>query len=58
MMRGCLEHADVLQAEGTLVGFQQLEPASTARTLRTRGGRTQVFDGPFSKTKEMRPAST
>lgn len=53
MMRGCLEHADALQAEGTLVGFQQLEHASTAKTLRTRGGRTQVFDGPFSETKEM-----
>ncbi|PBJ81658.1 hypothetical protein CMZ84_15870 [Lysobacteraceae bacterium NML93-0399] len=53
MMRGCLEHADALQAQGTLLGFQQLEPASAARTLRTRGGRTQVFDGPFAETKEM-----
>lgn len=53
MMRGCLEHADELQAQGTLLGFQQLEPASAARTLRTRGGRTQVFDGPFAETKEM-----
>lgn len=53
MMRGCLEHADALQAQGTLLGFQQLEPASAARTVRTRGGRTQVFDGPFAETKEM-----
>lgn len=53
MMRGCLEHADALQAQGTLLGFQQLEPASAAKTVRTRGGRTQVFDGPFAETKEM-----
>lgn len=53
MMRGCLQHADALQSEGTLLGFQQLEHATTAKTVRTRGGRTQVFDGPFSETKEM-----
>ena len=53
MMRGCLQHADALQAEGTLLGFRQLEHATTAKTVRARGGRTQVFDGPFSETKEM-----
>lgn len=53
MMRGCLQHADALQAAGTLLDSRQLEPAATARTLRTRGGRTQVTDGPFSETKEM-----
>ena len=53
MMHGCLQHADTLRAEGTLLGFQQLEPASTAKTVRSRGGRTQVYDGPFAETKEM-----
>ena len=53
MMRGCLQHADALQAAGTLLDSRQLEPAATARTVRTRGGRTQVTDGPFSETKEM-----
>ena len=53
MMRDCLTHADALRAEGTLLDFQQLEAAGTAKTVRSRGGRTQVFDGPFSETKEM-----
>jgi hypothetical protein len=53
MMRGCLEHADELRAEGKVLGSQQLEPAATARTIRTRNGRTAIFDGPFAETKEM-----
>lgn len=53
MMRGCLEHADELRAEGKLLGSQQLEPAATARTVRTRNGRVTFSDGPFAETKEM-----
>ncbi len=53
LMRGCFEKADVLRAQGCLLGSQQLEPAHTARTLRTREGATRVIDGPFAETKEM-----
>lgn len=53
MMRHCLEHADELKAEGTLLGFQQLEPASTARAVRRRGDKVAVVDGPFAETKEL-----
>ncbi|HEV8695858.1 MAG TPA: YciI family protein [Lysobacter sp.] len=53
MMRGCFEHADELRAEGKLLGSQQLEAAATARTIRTRNGRTTFIDGPFAETKEM-----
>ena len=53
LMRGCFEHADELRAEGKLLGSQQLESAATARTIRTRNGRTSVIDGPFAETKEM-----
>lgn len=53
MMRGCFEHADELHAEGKLLGSQQLESATTARTIRTRNGRISVVDGPFAETKEM-----
>lgn len=52
LMRGCLQHADELQAEGSLLGSQQLEPPATARTLRVRGQRSSVVDGPFAETKE------
>ncbi len=53
MMRTCFEHADHLRAEGKLLESQQLEPASTARTIRIRGGRTTVTDGPFAEAKEV-----
>ena len=52
-MRHCLEHADELQACGTLVGYQQLEPAAAAKTVRARTGRTTILDGPFAETKEV-----
>src|SRR3546814_19863360 len=53
MMRTCLRHADELQAEGKLVGFQQLEDAHTAKSVRIRSGRTSVVDGPFAETKKI-----
>lgn len=52
-MKQCLEHADTLQAGGSLVSFEQLEAPSTARSVRVRDGRTTVLDGPFTETKEM-----
>ena len=52
-MRECLRHSDALMEQGKVLGFQQLQPAATARTVRSRGGRAAVLDGPFSETKEM-----
>ena len=52
-MRDCLKNADSLKDQGKVLGFQQLQPASTARTVRTRNGRSTVLDGPFAETKEM-----
>jgi hypothetical protein len=51
-MRGCLAHADDLREQGCLHDSQQLEPPATARSVRVRGGRAQVVDGPFAETKE------
>lgn len=52
-MRHCLRHADELQRQGSLLGFQQLESAKTAKSVRSRAGRTTIVDGPFAETKEM-----
>ncbi len=52
-MRACLQNADALKEQGKVLGFQQLQPASTARTVRSRNGRAAVLDGPFAETKEM-----
>ena len=53
MMKACLEHADDLQRNGTLLDFKQLEDASTARSVRIREGKARVVDGPFAETKEL-----
>jgi len=53
LMRDCLHHADALQAAGTLVLSQKLEPVDTARTVRTRDGQTRITDGPFAETHEL-----
>ncbi len=52
-MKHCLLHADELTAQGRLLGYQQLEPAATAKAVRVRGGKTSITDGPFAETKEM-----
>lgn len=52
-MKHCLEHADEMKSDGSLVTFEQLEAPSTARSVRVRNGRTTVLDGPFTETKEM-----
>ncbi|HEX7816636.1 YciI family protein [Dyella sp.] len=52
MMRGCLEHADELKTQGFLLDSQQLEAPSQARSLRMRGDKMTVLDGPFAETKE------
>ncbi len=46
-MKQCLTHADELKQDGALINFQQLEAPHTAKTVRTRGGRSAVVDGPF-----------
>jgi hypothetical protein len=52
MMRGCLDKADELKRKGTLIDSQKLHPPSQSRTMRIRGGRTTIVDGPFAETKE------
>lgn len=52
-MRGCLDHADELRKAGRLLDSQMLEPASTAKSLRSRKNRLTVVDGPFAESKEV-----
>ncbi|MDB6163288.1 MAG: hypothetical protein JWL98_720 [Xanthomonadaceae bacterium] len=53
MMHECFIHADALRAQGCLLESQQLHTAASARSVRIRGGRTDVVDGPFAETKEL-----
>ena len=43
---------DDLQARGKWVTGDQLAPPRRARTVRVRGGKASVTDGPFVETKE------
>jgi hypothetical protein len=52
-MRQCIQHADGMARDGSLLGAQQLEDPATAKTVRMRGGKTSVLDGPFAETKEV-----
>jgi hypothetical protein len=52
-MRQCLQHADEMQARGSLLSFQQLEGTATAKSVRLRAGRATILDGPFAETKEV-----
>ena len=42
-----------LRESGALVGANQLQPTSTATTVRVRDGEQVVTDGPFAETKEQ-----
>jgi hypothetical protein len=42
-----------LGERGVLVGSHELEPTSTATSVRVRDGETLVTDGPFAETKEQ-----
>ena len=53
MMRDCLAHADDLRRQGRLLDTQMLAGAEAARTVRSRGGRQTIVDGPFTETKEL-----
>jgi hypothetical protein len=49
----CVECDSSLRASGQCVASEALQPVRTAATVRVRGGKVQVTDGPFMETKEM-----
>ena len=49
----CMACGQGFQKAGLLVAAEALEPVQTARTVRVRGGKTMVTDGPFAETKEL-----
>lgn len=42
-----------LHAQGQYLGANPLQPVSTAKSVRVRGGKVSVTDGPFAETKEL-----
>lgn len=49
----CMAYAGIVQRSGHLVAAEPLESVRTATTVRVRGGKLSVTDGPFAETKEQ-----
>src|SRR6476620_9866445 len=52
-MDGCHAMIEEMTQAGVFVGSQRLQPSSKATTVRVRGGKTTITDGPFAETKEL-----
>ena len=48
-----LDYVDGLQKSGRLILTQPLKSATTAATVRVRGGSLSITDGPYAETKEQ-----
>jgi hypothetical protein len=48
-----LEYNDALRKSGHYIAAEALEPVAATATLRIRGGKPTVTDGPFTETKEQ-----
>jgi hypothetical protein len=53
MIDKCFTYDDTLRKNGHFAGGQALQPAATAATLRFKGGKVMVTDGPYAETKEQ-----
>ncbi len=49
----CMAYADALREDGYLVAAEALESVQTATTIRVRGGKVTVTDGPYAEAKEQ-----
>lgn len=51
--RECFDCSSALTSHGVLLAAEPLHPVDTATTVRVRGGKVTVTDGPFAETKEQ-----
>ena len=49
----CMACGNGLRDRGVLVAAEALQPVETATTVRVRGGKATITDGPFAETKEQ-----
>ncbi|HZP35022.1 MAG TPA: YciI family protein [Methylomirabilota bacterium] len=53
LVDSALEYDDEIRRSGHYIASNALQRARTARTIRVRGGKVTVTDGPFAETKEQ-----
>ncbi|MFC6633454.1 YciI family protein [Microbulbifer taiwanensis] len=49
----CQAYAESVAGSGRMLAAEALEPVSSATTVRMRGGKVTITDGPFAETKEQ-----
>jgi hypothetical protein len=49
----CMAYAESIQHSGRMIAAEALESVQTATTVRMRGGKLSITDGPFAETKEQ-----
>lgn len=49
----CMAYGNTVRESGKMIAAEALEPVRTATTVRVRGGKVSVTDGPFAETKEQ-----
>jgi hypothetical protein len=49
----CMAYDQSLRSGGRCIASEALQPVHTAATVRVRGGKLSVTDGPFAETKEF-----
>jgi hypothetical protein len=49
----CMAYAESIQRSGRMIAAEALESVQTATTVRMRGGKLSITDGPFAETKEQ-----
>jgi hypothetical protein len=53
VMKECFAYDDLLRKNGHFVAGEALQSVRAARTLRSKGGKILVTDGPFAETREQ-----
>ncbi|MBC2659202.1 YciI family protein [Pseudomonas sp. MSSRFD41] len=49
----CLAYAEAVRDSGRMLAAEALQSVQTATTVRMRGGKLSITDGPFAETKEQ-----
>jgi hypothetical protein len=49
----CMAYAESVQGSGRMLAAEALQPVQSATTVRLRGGKLSITDGPFAETKEQ-----
>ncbi|BAQ76324.1 MULTISPECIES: YciI family protein [Pseudomonas] len=49
----CLAYAESVQGSGRMLAAEALQSVQCATTVRMRGGKLSITDGPFAETKEQ-----